>query len=44
MYYSNDTMEATINANYWQIKQDITELVESEMERIKNAPELQHLI
>ncbi len=39
-----DTMEATINANYWQIKQDISDLIESEMERIKNDPELQHLI
>ncbi len=40
----NDTMEETINANYWQIKRDITNLIDSEMERIKNDPNLQHLV
>ncbi|ANF50345.1 conjugal transfer protein TraG [Chryseobacterium glaciei] len=39
-----DTMKATIEANYKQIKQDIVEIISDEMERIKNDPDLQHLI
>ncbi|ANF53002.1 conjugal transfer protein TraG [Chryseobacterium glaciei] len=39
-----DTMKATIEANYKQIKQDIVEIIFDEMERIKNDPDLQHLI
>jgi hypothetical protein len=39
-----DNMKQEIEANYKQIKQDVMTIVESEMERIKNDPDLQHLI
>lgn len=39
-----DTMEQQIKANYRQIKQDIVELVENELIRIENDPELKHLL
>ena len=39
-----DTMEQQIKANYRQIKQDIVELVENELTRIENDPELKHLL
>nr|WP_199156141.1 conjugal transfer protein MobC [Pedobacter sp. ASV2] len=39
-----DMMKATIEANYKQIKQDIVQIITDEMERIKNDPDLQHLI
>ncbi|TAM95329.1 MAG: conjugal transfer protein TraG [Chitinophagaceae bacterium] len=35
---------AAIQQNYLQVKEDITWLIESEIERIKNDPELAHLI
>jgi hypothetical protein len=37
-------MKRDIDKNYRQIKLDIVHIVESEMERIKNDPNLQHLI
>ena len=37
-------MQLEIDNNYRQIKQDIKELVEREMERIKKDPLLQHLV
>lgn len=40
----NDTMEQQIQVNYRQIKQDIVELVENELIRIENDPELKHLL
>lgn len=40
----NDTMEQQIQANYRQIKQDIVELVDNELIRIENDPELKHLL
>lgn len=40
----NDTMKQQIEANYRHIKQDIVNIVDSEMERIKSDPDLQHLI
>ena len=40
----NDTMEQQIQANYRQIKQDIVELVENELLRIENDPELKYLL
>ena len=40
----NDTMEEQIRANYRQIKQDIVQLVENELIRIENDPELKHLL
>src|SRR5690554_74391 len=39
-----DKMKQEIEANYRKIKTDILHIVESEMERIKNDPNLQHLI
>ena len=39
-----DYMKDEIDHNYRQIKLDILNLVESEMERIKNDPDLQHLV
>jgi len=39
-----DNMKRDIDKNYRQIKLDIVHIVESEMERIKNDPNLQHLI
>ncbi|MCY4780584.1 hypothetical protein ORI89_13065 [Sphingobacterium sp. UT-1RO-CII-1] len=40
----NDNMKQVIEANYRQIKADVMQIVENEMERIKNDPNLQHLI
>ncbi len=40
----NDNMKQVIEANYRQVKTDVLQIVESEMERIKNDPDLQHLI
>lgn len=39
-----DVMKREIEANYKQIKRDIVLIIESEMERIKNDPNLQHLV
>lgn len=39
-----DTMKQEIERNYRQIKQDVLQIVETEMERIKNDPDLQHLV
>ena len=39
-----DQMKQEIEANYKQIKSDILNIVVSEMERIKNDPDLQHLV
>ncbi|MGJ1311742.1 hypothetical protein ACS126_06235 [Sphingobacterium lactis] len=39
-----DKMKQQIESNYRQIKSDILNIVESEMERIKNDRNLQHLI
>ncbi|MFA9192220.1 conjugal transfer protein MobC [Flavobacterium sp. FZUC8N2.13] len=39
-----DKMKQEIESNYRQIKSDILSIVENEMERIKNDPDLQHLI
>ena len=40
----NDIMKEQIQLNYDRIKQDIRDIVSSEMERIENDPELAHLI
>ena len=37
-------IKAEIEANYRQIKQDIVLIIESEIERIKNDPDLKHLV
>ena len=39
-----DKMKEEIEANYRQIKRDIVLIIESELERIKNDPDLQHLV
>ncbi len=39
-----DRMKQEIEANYKQIKRDIVLIIESELERIKNDPDLQHLV
>ena len=39
-----DRMKLEIEANYKQIKRDVVLVIESEMERIKNDPDLQHLV
>jgi hypothetical protein len=41
---SEDKMKEEIEANYRQIKRDIVLIIETEMERIKNDPDLQHLV
>ena len=37
-------MKKQIEGNYRQIKMDILNIVENELERIKNDPDLQHLL
>ena len=39
-----DTLELEIQSNYKRVKQDVIEIVESEMKRIQNDPELVHLV
>lgn len=39
-----DNMKQEIETNYRQVKQDIVQVIESELERIKNDPDLQHLV
>ena len=40
----NDILEQEVQSNYKRVKQDIIEIVESEMHRIQNDPGLAHLI
>ena len=40
----NDIMQQQIDRNYSQIKADVLQIIEEEMERIKNDPELRYLI
>jgi hypothetical protein len=40
----DDRMQQEIEANYKQLKQDIVLIIEGEIERIKNDPDLQHLV
>ena len=37
-------MQEEIQANYNRVKQEVQQIVTDEMERIKNDPELSHLI
>ena len=39
-----DKMKEEIETNYRQIKRDIVLIIETELERIKNDPDLQHLV
>lgn len=41
---SEDQMKAEIETNYKQIKSDIHQIIVSELERIKNDPDLQYLV
>ena len=40
----SDNLKETIEANYKRVKQEVLSLVASEIERIKNDPQLCHLI
>ena len=40
----SDNLKETIEANYRKIKQEILSIVDSEIQRIKNTPDLSHLI
>ncbi len=40
----NDRMQEEIQANYNRVKQEVQQIVTDEMERIKNDPNLKHLI
>ncbi len=42
--HGEDQMKQEIEANYRQIKSDILNIVQNEIERIQNDPDLQHLI
>jgi hypothetical protein len=44
MKNGEDNMKQEIEANYRQIKQDIVQIIETELERIKNDPDLEYLI
>lgn len=39
-----DTMKAQIDSNYHSIKKDTAQIVKAELKRIKNDPDLQHLL
>lgn len=39
-----DQMKLEIESNYKQIKKDIVQIIETELVRIKNDPDLQHLV
>lgn len=40
----NDRMQEEIQANYNRVKQEVQQIVEDEITRIKNDPELRYLI
>ena len=42
--HGEDKMKQKIESNYKHIKLDILHIIESEIERIKNDPDLQHLM
>lgn len=42
--HGEDKMKQDIDSNYRQIKQDIVQIIETELERIKSDPDLQHLV
>jgi len=39
-----DNMKQEIESNYRRIKQDVVQIIGTELERIKNDPDLQHLV
>ena len=40
----NDNMKQEIDKNYNRIKQEVAQIIVDEMERIRNNPELSHLL
>jgi hypothetical protein len=40
----NDTLKQEIDKNYNRIKQEVAQIIVDEMERIRNNPELSHLV
>lgn len=42
--HGNDTLKQVIDENYHRIKQEVAQVVADEMERIRNNPELSHLL
>jgi hypothetical protein len=40
----NDNMKLEIDKNYYRIKQEVAQIIVDEMERIRNNPELSHLV
>ncbi|MFD0701931.1 conjugal transfer protein MobC [Myroides pelagicus] len=42
--HGNNILDETIQANYRQVKLDVESIIESELKRIENDPELAHLI
>lgn len=42
--HGDDKMKQEIETNYKQIKQDIVQVIKTELERINNDPDLQHLV
>lgn len=40
----NDTMKLEIDKNYNRIKKEVAQIIVDEMERIRNNPELSHLL
>jgi hypothetical protein len=40
----NDNMKQEIDKNYNRIKQEVAQIIVDEMERIRNNPELSHLV
>lgn len=42
--HGKDKMKQQIESNYRQIKLDIVQIIESELEKIKNDPDLQYLV
>ena len=42
--HGDDKMKQEIESNYRQIKKDIVLIIATELERIKNDPDLQHLV
>ncbi|MEK6511217.1 conjugal transfer protein MobC [Myroides odoratimimus] len=42
--HGNNTLDETIQANYKQVKLDVESIIEDELKRIENDPELAHLV
>lgn len=42
--YSDDEINTMVNENFKQVKREIKTLVKTELERLSNSPEYQHLV